>query len=262
MVNFIALIILHILGDFYLQTNKIAKCKNAKIDDECAGCMKCKQTSVINRKYLLLHAFLYSIPFFFLFFITDWLPAIIIYAIVSVSHCIIDVLSCYENKKFKKTIVFLFDQFLHISIIYLLYKLFAFNSILIGYELAIKITFVTLLLISPSSILVNKLFEDVFSKKEEIKIGDKKEESNGTEPVSANQNVIFDVGSIIGILERILVLIFSCFGDFAAIAIIITVKTWARTGDLKTPEFRNKYLLGTLASIVIALLAFLLYNSL
>ena len=114
MVNFIALIILHILGDFYLQTNKIAKCKNAKIDNECAGCIKCKQTSVINRKYLLLHAFLYSIPFFFLFFITDWLSAIIIYAIVSVSHCIIDVLSCYANKKFKKTIVFLFCIF-HIS---------------------------------------------------------------------------------------------------------------------------------------------------
>ena len=60
--------------------------------------------------------------------------------------------------------------------------------------------------------------------------------------------------------ERALVLIFASFGDFAAIAIIITIKTWARSNDLKDPEFRNKYLLGTLASLVLALIAFLIYR--
>lgn len=69
---------------------------------------------------------------------------------------------------------------------------------------------------------------------------------------------VFDVGSIIGILERFLVIIFAYFEDFAAIAIIITVKTWARTNDLKEPDFRNKYLVGTLASMVLALVIFIL----
>ena len=101
---------------------------------------------------------------------------------------------------------------------------------------------IILLLIMPSSVIINKLFEDVFSKNKEAGL--------------------FDVGSIIGVLERGLVLIFSCFGDFAAIAIIITVKTWARSNDLKQDDdrFRDKYLLGTLASLVLALLIFLIYN--
>lgn len=30
MVNYLLLIVLHLLGDFYLQTTKVARCKNAK----------------------------------------------------------------------------------------------------------------------------------------------------------------------------------------------------------------------------------------
>ena len=46
------------------------------------------------------------------------------------------------------------------------------------------------------------------------------------------------------------------------IAIIITVKTWARSGDLKEDKhsFRNKYLLGTLASLVLSMIAFLVFK--
>jgi len=84
---------------------------------------------------------------------------------------------------------------------------------------------------------------------------------------------IFDIGSIIGVLERAIVLVFACFDQFATIAIIITVKTWARSADLKDKgtsnnntdgnkngNFRDKYLLGTLTSLVIALFAFLIYK--
>ena len=90
MINFIVLIILHLVGDFYLQTNKIAKCKNAKIDTNCNGCTSCMENSVINHKFLLLHALLYIIPFAFLFVITDWFTAIIIFLIVAVSHYLVD----------------------------------------------------------------------------------------------------------------------------------------------------------------------------
>lgn len=71
---------------------------------------------------------------------------------------------------------------------------------------------------------------------------------------------LFDVGSVIGILERVLVVVFAYLGNLAAIAVVITVKTWARSRDLEEKEFRNKYLLGTLASLVLAALAFLLYK--
>lgn len=48
MVNFIILMILHLLGDFYLQTEKVAKCKNAKVDIDCRDCIKCKKKSCLN----------------------------------------------------------------------------------------------------------------------------------------------------------------------------------------------------------------------
>lgn len=100
--------------------------------------------------------------------------------------------------------------------------------------------FTVLLLIAPCSVMINKLMEDTF-------------------PGSVSVG-LFDVGSIIGILERLLVVIFAYLGDLAAIAIIITVKTWARTADLKKKGFRNRYLLGTLASLVSAALVFMLYK--
>ena len=68
MVNFIVFLILHFIGDFYLQTTRMAKCKNAQIGLECNNCKKCKTGAILNIKYMLLHTILYIIPFFRLFF--------------------------------------------------------------------------------------------------------------------------------------------------------------------------------------------------
>ena len=38
MVNYLLLIVLHLLGDFYLQTTKVARCKNAKKSSACGKC--------------------------------------------------------------------------------------------------------------------------------------------------------------------------------------------------------------------------------
>lgn len=241
MVNFLILLILHFIGDFYLQTSKMAKCKNANIDEGCTNCRKCKKNALFNNKHLVIHTLLYVVPFLFLFFMTKWTYTITILAILFVSHYAIDIISCCLNKKLKQTLVFIADQILHIVILFAMYKLFRFNSVFLQYATTIKIIFASLFLIVPSSVFINKLFQDLFPEAEKGKI--------------------FDVGSVIGILERILVLIFACFGDFAAIAIIITVKTWARSSDLKDKiDFRNKYLLGTLASLVLALISFLIYR--
>lgn len=237
MVNFFILIILHLLGDFYLQTAKVSKCKNAKVDSYCYDCAECKKDAKLNYKYILIHTILYLIPFIMVFFMTDGLSGLKIVLILLISHGIIDGVACFFNKKTKQTLVFLLDQFLHICIIFVICKMFVFASFFSQYVNVIKVVFVTLVLMSPCSIFINKLFEDLY-------------------PETVN-NKIFDVGSVIGILERFLIIIFSYLGNFAAIAIIITVKTWARTNDLKEDDFRNKYLLGTLASFVLALVIFI-----
>lgn len=240
MVNFLILLVLHFIADFYLQTSKMAKCKNANVGEGCDSCSSCRKNALFNNKYLVFHTILYAVPFLLLFFMTKWTRALIIIAILLVSHYVVDIVSCCLNKKLQQTLVFIADQFLHIAILFGAYNLFDFSAKFEKYELAIKIIFSILFLIVPVSVFINKLFYDLYP--------------------NSIQGKIFDVGSIIGMLERALVFIFSCFGDFAAIAIIITIKTWARSNDLKDTEFRNKYLLGTLASLVVALIAFLIYR--
>lgn len=69
MVNYLLLIVLHLLGDFYLQTTKVARCKNAKKSSACGLCKKCGKHSWVNWKYLMLHSLLYITPFVVLYFI-------------------------------------------------------------------------------------------------------------------------------------------------------------------------------------------------
>lgn len=241
MVIFIIFLILHLLGDFYLQTSKIAKCKSASLSANCDKCMSCKKDAFFNLKYLIIHALLYVIPFVFLFFMAKWTRVVIILVGLLISHFVVDIISCYLNKKFKHTLIYISDQALHIAILFGVYNLFEFNSCFSQYELLIKVAFAVLTITIPSSIFINKIFLDLFPK--------------------SGQGEIFEAGSIIGMLERILVLIFASFGDYAALAIIITIKTWARSGDLKnSDEFRDKYLLGTLASLVLALVVSLVFK--
>ena len=46
MVNFMVLLILHFIGDFYLQSSKIAKCKNATVGECCNSCSSCKENKL------------------------------------------------------------------------------------------------------------------------------------------------------------------------------------------------------------------------
>lgn len=241
MVNFIVLLILHLIGDFYFQTTKIAKCKNAQVSLQCNSCKKCKTGAKINKKYMFLHTLLYIIPFFLLFLITDYLTTIICLIIIFVTHALIDTITCCLNKKFKQTIVFIADQFIHIVILFVICKVCTLNTFFNEYIDIIKIVLSALVLTAPCSIFINKLFKDIYP--------------------DTDIEGVFDVGSIIGIIERFLVFIFACFGNFAAVAIIITVKTWARNEDLKEKDFRNKYLLGTLASLTMALVVFIVFKN-
>lgn len=241
LINYLLLLIFHTIGDFYLQTDKIAKCKSANINDTCNKCKKCKENAKINVKYLFIHSVLYSLPFAILFFISSFQKAIICILIISITHFVIDMVICFIKKDFKQTIVFIVDQILHLTVLYLVLKYLLYEIYVSQYIVLIKIIFIVLALIKPTSIFINKLMEDVFR--------------------DNLQTDLFDVGSIIGILERILVIIFCYFDNLTSIAIIITAKTWARSNDLKDSEFRKKYILGTFFSLVLALLLFLVYKN-
>lgn len=61
------------------------------------------------------------------------------------------------------------------------------------------------------------------------------------------------VGATIGILERILVVVFVLTGSEAAIGFVVAAKTLARFRLLDDREFAEYYLLGTLASVAVAI---------
>ena len=61
-------------------------------------------------------------------------------------------------------------------------------------------------------------------------------------------------GAIIGILERLFVLTLVLIGEYASIALIFTAKSIARFEELKNRKFAEYYLIGTLSSILLAML--------
>jgi hypothetical protein len=61
-------------------------------------------------------------------------------------------------------------------------------------------------------------------------------------------------GLTIGVLERIFTVTFVLIDQYTAIALIFTAKSIARFEDLKVRRFSEYYLIGTLSSILIALL--------
>lgn len=61
------------------------------------------------------------------------------------------------------------------------------------------------------------------------------------------------IGEAIGVLERLLVVVFVLTGSLAAIGFVVAAKTLARFKQLDDRAFAEYYLLGTLASVSIAL---------
>lgn len=61
-------------------------------------------------------------------------------------------------------------------------------------------------------------------------------------------------GRLIGMLERTITLILILAGQWAAMALLATAKSVARFDDLKDREFAEYYLVGTLTSLLVAIL--------
>ena len=237
--------IAHLLGDFYFQSNKMALLKND------LGNIK---THKKNYLALLLHAFLYAIPFSFLFAFTKATTCIIIIASIFVSHLIIDLLRVLIDKKIDKIppiITFIFDQAFHICVILLLLliktEIFSDNYewLVINFT-PFKYAACILFLLKPSSIIVSLMLDST-----NIKLDENKQ---------TNPKGKMDVGAIIGYLERLMVLFLGILNAWTAIAIVITAKTWARQNDIRADDsFKHQYLIGTFTSLVLAISMGLLF---
>ena len=243
--NLVLIVILlgHIIGDFYVQSNQIASRKYNKI------------------KYFLLHVLLYSISMGAILLLT--IPfsqtLLLIWAGTTLLHLIIDCLKGLWIRYFTQGSMRLFisshsfviDQFLHIISILIIWYLWGstltvrsfVGQDIIGYEnKPVVILLCFLCILRPVGLLIGS-----------GEIWDLKK--HHPETSSSVQNA----GKMIGYLERTIVLLFLMYQQFGAIAFILTAKSVARFKEIETnKDMAEYYLIGTLLSVASAfMIAFL-----
>lgn len=246
---FIVLLIIHILGDFYFQTEYMAENKREKF------------------KWVIIHLVVYSIVALSLFKgIMPGAPQKYVWYFI-ISHSVIDVMkfvgySCkYINEKIfmnNDGKVFIIDQLLHISIIFVIVYYMRECSINDLYNIQIRKLF-DVLDISEISLLswivkillihkpVNILIANILC---QYKPEEKADEDKNTKKT----------GRFIGTLERIIMTIFISIEQYSAVGLVLTAKSIARYDKIsKDQEFAEYYLLGTLLSTICAVCVSILF---
>lgn len=224
--------IAHFLADFSFQSTKLS------------------QKKLNTFKYLIRHASIYAVIFLIAIFpFVKLEKAIISYIIIICSHFIIDWIGkLVDNKINKKAILFysfITDQIIHISILAILYY-----SLNIGAEttaLYVRIrqwtnfnniviySLIFVIIWNPAAFFVNRLLMYITD-----------------EDSFALEKNDLSVGRIIGKLERIIISVLILYNQFGAIGFVLTAKSIARFKQLDDRIFAEKYLVGTLTSVLIA----------
>ncbi|PTM06501.1 MAG: DUF3307 domain-containing protein [Bacteroidetes bacterium] len=230
MMLLIKLLLAHIIGDFFLQSEKWVNDKEEK-----------KLKSPILYLHVGIHIILLLI---ILWDISLW-PIILI---IGSTHLIIDAAKLILQKKKTKRLLFFLDQILHITIIVATYFIYTNTEL----DLNSLFSEQNLLLITCLAFLtqpVSIIMQIIFTKWNISKL-------------TENNESLKDAGKYIGILERLLVFVFIISNHWEAVGFLITAKSVFRFGDLKESKHRKltEYILiGTLISFGIAIAVGLLF---
>jgi len=233
------LVLLHIIGDFYTQSNSINGLKKK------------------NFKHLFLHVVIYTVPFISLFFLIEkWHITLIFIVVLFLSHLCIDYLKVkYESNNSSNYKIFLFDQLLHILVLYISWLvlknyfvgtesitlLLQSIGISINLERVFSVLIVFATILKPTSYLIEMLLPMK-------KNNNQNNTNNGKINISET-----NYGAFIGNLERITIVLLGLLNLWSSIALVITAKSIARFKQLEDKDFAQKYLIGTLLSLSITL---------
>lgn len=219
------LILAHFIGDFIFQPKRWVKDKE---------CLKAKSLK------LYIHGLIHGLlVLLILWDFNYWLLALLVTAL----HVIIDGIKLYAQKDENKSEWFLIDQALHIINIFVLWVLFfkpELNLVLLFENTYIWVYLTAFIFITiVTSIVIRELM------------------SNWTNALNeSSEDSLSNAGKYIGMLERILILIFVVTGHWEGIGFLVAAKSVFRFGDLKESKNRKltEYILiGTLLSFAIAL---------
>ena len=218
---FLSLVLAHIIGDFYLQTDK--SCEQ-------------KETRKFKSWFLYVHAIIIGV--------LSWMivPSCnfgLWALLIAVSHFAIDTVKIHCPKGLWS---FVIDQLLHLGIlsaisnIYEPAKELPLQMIDCSASFSISLLILAILLcMKPANILIKLILE-------KYQVGE-----------SESCNNIKNAGALIGNLERILTIVFVLLGQYEAIGFIVAAKSILRFKDTDTAK--TEYVLaGTFLSFGIAIL--------
>lgn len=271
MLLFKILLVFHILGDFYFQSNKLSHLKNDKT------------------RYLIIHATTYTIMYIPLFLISTKIIAVLLTLfILFITHIIIDHSMSKISHGNKCIKLLLIDQSIHILTLIIgwfilknkVIDLATINDflkkleLLVSFENIISIVLVFLLIGRPASIIIERIIPaEIKTTKEEhpsdkeidlkdIKFADLNDQKNLCEDFEMSeqfQKNKINYGSLIGMLERIIIVLLAMLNLWSSIALVFTAKSIARFKQLEDKNFAQKYLIGTLLSLSITLIVVLIF---
>ena len=219
--------IAHILADYFLQSEQLAKDKN---------------TYGFKSKFLIWHAVIVFVTSFVLSFQFLFVFASLI---IAVTHYFIDGLKAKIIKK-KNWIArhwFFIDQGIHLLII---------SLCVTGFNHYFELQPVFTLSINSSILLLITAYL-ICLKPANILIGEILRASNIQSIQSITENELPNAGKLIGITERVLTLTFILIGQFSAVGFLLAAKSILRYGEKDT--HKSEYVLvGTLLSFAIAII--------
>lgn len=216
-------LIAHFLADFFFQRNNWIKTKESKI-------------------FSGSHFYHISIVFIISCILSFQSSFILFSLLIAVSHFLTDAAKSYINIRFKKDIFF-FDQVIHLTTIlivvgYLVPELM-YNIPFDWEEKYLSVVLAYLLCLSPSNILIKKIF-NLYS-------------------IRIPETGIPNAGKLIGNTERILTLTFMLTGNYEVVGFIIASKSILRFKE--TDTINSEYVLtGTLLSFGIAVLTGIVFR--
>ena len=225
----IKLILVHLIGDFFLQPNTWVKDKERK-----------KLRSI----KLYLHVAIHIVLIFLIFLnFGVWRVALSI----GVLHFMIDALKSIFQTKKNARLLFFVDQVLHFTSIVVVWHFFYKGSLNISFFNETKTwTLIAgaLFLTMPTSIVMRVIIAKWLP-------------DNQPDSPQSLQNA----GKYIGILERVLIFLFILTNHFEAVGFLLAAKSIFRFGDLKEAhdlKLTEYVLIGTLLSFGIAIVTAML----
>lgn len=235
----------HLVGDFYVQSDKMAARKKK------------------DKRVLRKHCIYYMLSLLLLCSIVitkeEVFPFILLVIGMGVIHEIIDSAKIrIENKTKHRHDIFLLlvDQCLHIAIIFggcfllglkggeytnLFGKRLDFSFISRETSVLLGI----LICAEPASLFVKMVLDKLSEETERL-------HREASDIIIAEYNP--QTGSVIGIMEREIIFILGIIGQFGTIGFVLAAKSLARYKQLEDQQFAEKYIVGTLLSSFIAII--------